>query len=91
MNIIDAIINLITNLNTESSNSNISSNRVNNAANGLEEYVKDLFSSTFNHSSISKEKWNSFENSNDLLDLSHRIEALKYPISKLRILTTQYN
>lgn len=27
------------------------SNRINNAGNGLEEYVKDLFSNTFNHNS----------------------------------------
>lgn len=59
MNIIDAIINLVENPITEIKNHYGNKNRANNMGDALEEFIKDLFSNTFNINDEKEriEKW----------------------------------
>lgn len=59
MNIIDAIYNLVNNPVVQLVEHYNTRNRANNAGDALEEYIKDLFSNSFNMSKTEKlEKWN---------------------------------
>lgn len=59
MNIIDAILNLVNNPVTELVEHYNARNRANNAGDALEEYIKDLFTNSFDMDETEKlEKWN---------------------------------